>query len=65
MIYKLMKGDLIMEALSTAITTFMGLVESLLSAILANSVLVVIFAGGMVGFIARGLRKVIKASKIG
>lgn len=54
-----------MEALSTAITTFMGLVESLLSAILANSVLFVIFAGGMVGFIARGLRKVIKASKIG
>lgn len=54
-----------MTALGTAITSFVGLVESLLSSILANEVLVVIFAGGMVGFIARGLRKVIKASKIG
>lgn len=54
-----------MESLTTAITTFMGLVESLLTSILGNTVLVVIFAGGMVGFIARGLRKVIKASKIG
>ena len=54
-----------MEALQTAITSFMGLIESLLSAILANSVLVVIFAGGFVGLIANGLRKVVKASHIG
>lgn len=53
-----------MEALQTAITSFMGLIESLLSAILANSVLVVIFAGGFIGFIAAGLRKVIAAAHV-
>ena len=53
-----------MEALQTAITSFMGLVESLLTSILANPVLVVIFAGGFVGLIASGLRKVVKASRI-
>lgn len=54
-----------MTALSTAITSFMGLIESLLTAILANEVLVVIFAAGMVGLIAKGLKKVVKASHVG
>lgn len=54
-----------MTELTAAIGTFMTLVESLLTSITGNAILVVIFAGGMVGFIARGLRKVIKASKIG
>lgn len=52
-----------METLTTAITSFMGLIESLLTSILANSVLVVIFAGGMIGLIARGLKKIVRASK--
>lgn len=54
-----------MEAITTAITSFMGMVESLLTSITSNAILVVIFAGGMVGFVARGLRKVVKASRIG
>lgn len=52
-----------MEGLTTAITSFMGLIESLLSSILANPVLVVVFAGGFIGLIARGLVKVVKTAK--
>ncbi len=52
-----------MEALTTAITSFMGLVENLLTSILANPVLVVVFAGGFIGIIARGLVKVVRTSK--
>lgn len=52
-----------METLTTAITSFMGLIESLLTSILANPVLVVIFAGGMIGLIAHGLKKIVRASK--
>lgn len=52
-----------MDGLSTAITSLMGIVESLLTSILANPVLVVIFAGGFVGLALSVLRQVISTSK--
>lgn len=53
-----------MEAITTGITSVMSLVESMLTAITGNAVLVVLLAGGFVGFALRILRKLFKTSKM-
>ena len=53
-----------MEAITTGITSVMSLVESMLTAITGNAVLVVLLAGGFVGFALRILRKLFKTSKL-
>lgn len=53
-----------MTAITTAITEVMTLVESMLTAITGNAVLVVLIAGGFVGFALRILRKLFKTSKL-
>ena len=53
-----------MEAITTGITSVMSLVESMLTAITSNAVLVVLLAGGFVGFALRILRKLFKTSKM-
>lgn len=53
-----------MEAITTGITSVMSLVESMLTAITGNAVLVVLLSGGFVGFALRILRKLFKTSKM-
>lgn len=53
-----------MTAITTAIATVMTLVQSMLTAITANEILVVLLAGGFVGFALRILRKLFKTSKM-
>lgn len=53
-----------MTAITTAITEVMTLVESMLTAITGNAVLVVLLAGGFVGFALRILRKLFRTSKL-
>lgn len=52
-----------MEAITTAVTSVMGLVESMLTAITGNAILVVVLASGFVGLALRVLRKLFKTSK--
>lgn len=53
-----------MTAITTAITEVMTLVEAMITAITANPILVVLLAGGFVGFALRILRKLFKTSKL-
>lgn len=53
-----------MTEITTAITSVMTLVESMISAITGNAVLVVLLAGGFVGFALRILRKLFRTSKL-
>lgn len=53
-----------MTAITTAIAEVMTLVESMLTAITGNAVLVVLLAGGFVGFALRILRKLFRTSKL-
>lgn len=53
-----------MTAITTAISEVMTLVESMLTAITGNAVLVVLIAGGFVGFALRILRKLFRTSKL-
>lgn len=53
-----------MTAITTAISEVMTLVESMLTAITSNNVLVVLLAGGFVGFALRILRKLFRTSKL-
>lgn len=53
-----------MTAITTAISEVMTLVESMLTAITGNAVLVVLLAGGFVGFALRILRKLFRTSKL-
>lgn len=52
-----------MSDLATGITNLMTIVESLFTAIIGNTYLLVIFAAGFVGLAARTIRKMVKASK--
>lgn len=52
-----------MEAITTAISSVMDIVGSMLTAITSNTLLCVIFASGFVGLALSVLRKVIKTSK--
>lgn len=53
-----------MTEITTAITSVMTLVESMITAITGNAVLVVLLAGGFVGFALRILRKLFRTSKL-
>lgn len=53
-----------MEAITAAIATVMTLVQSMLTAITTNAILVVLLAGGFVGFALRILRKLFRTSKM-
>lgn len=53
-----------MTAITTAITEVMTLVEAMITAITGNAILVVLLAGGFVGFALRIMRKLFKTSKI-
>lgn len=53
-----------MTVITTAISEVMTLVESMLTAITGNAVLVVLLAGGFVGFALRILRKLFRTSKL-
>lgn len=53
-----------MTAITTAITEVMTLVESMITAITGNAILVVLLAGGFVGFALRILRKLFRTSKL-
>lgn len=52
-----------MEAITTGISSVMTMVSTMLTSILDNTVLTVIFSVGFVGLALRTLRKVIKTSK--
>lgn len=52
-----------MTEIGTGVTNLMTLVESLFTAIIGNTYLLVIFAAGFVGLAARTIRKMVKASK--
>lgn len=49
-----------MEAITTAITALLGIVSTMLDAIIGNPVLAVIFAGGFVGVAISVLRKLLR-----
>ena len=52
-----------MENLTAAITSMMTMVGDMLTAILANPVLALIFAGGVIGIVLGVFRKLIRSSK--
>lgn len=52
-----------MEAITTAITTVMGLVESMLTAITSNAILVVVLASGFVRLALSLLRRLFRTSR--
>lgn len=52
-----------MEAITTGITSVMSLVESMITAITGNAILVVVLASGFVGLALRVLRKLFRTSK--
>lgn len=52
-----------MTAITTAIAEVMTLVESMLTAITGNAILVVVLASGFVGLALKILRKLFKTSK--
>lgn len=52
-----------MTEITAAVTSVMGLVESLLTAITGNAILVVILAAGFVALALRVLRKLFRTSK--
>lgn len=52
-----------MEAISTGITNLMGIVETMLTSITSNSLLVVIFSAGFISLGLGVLRKLIRTSK--
>lgn len=53
-----------MTAITSGITEVMTLVEAMLTAITSNAILVVLLAGGFVGFALRILRKLFRTSKL-
>ena len=52
-----------MTEITSGVTSVMGLVESMLTAITGNAILVVVLASGFVGLALRVLRKLFKTSK--
>ena len=52
-----------MTAISTAVAGVITLVESMLTAITGNEILVVVLASGFVGLALKMLRKIFKTSK--
>lgn len=50
-------------AISTGVTNVMTLVETMLTAITTNAILVVVLASGFVGLALRVLRKLFRTSK--
>lgn len=52
-----------MEAITTAVTSVMSLVEAMLTAITGNAILVVVLASGFVALALRVLRKLFRTSK--
>lgn len=52
-----------MEAITTAVTSVMNLVESMLTAITGNAILVVVLAAGFVGLALKLLKKLFRTSK--
>lgn len=52
-----------MTEITAGITSVIGLVESMLTAITGNAILVVVLASGFVGLALKVLRKVFKTSK--
>lgn len=52
-----------MESITTGITNLMSIIEGLITSIVGNTYLLVIFAAGFVGLAAKVLRKIVKAAK--
>ena len=52
-----------MTEITAAITSVIGLVESMLTAITGNAILVVVLASGFVGLALKILRKLFRTSK--
>lgn len=52
-----------MDAITSGITSVVGLAETMLTTITSNNILVVILSAGFVGLALRVLRRIIKTSK--